>query len=47
MEYTGKYHQPIARYLREARIFVSVVNAYCYMTMAEPHCDESKLIRRM
>jgi Transposase and inactivated derivatives len=27
MEYTGKYYQPIARYLREAGIFVSVVNA--------------------
>lgn len=27
MEYTGKYYQPIARYLHEAGIFVSVVNA--------------------
>jgi len=27
MEYTGKYYQPIARYLRKAGIFVSVVNA--------------------
>lgn len=27
MEYTGKYYQPIARHLREAGIFVSVVNA--------------------
>ena len=27
MEYTGKYYQSIARYLREAGIFVSVVNA--------------------
>jgi len=27
MEYTGKYYQPIARYLREAGIFVSVINA--------------------
>ena len=27
MEYTGKYYQPIARYLHEAGIFVSVVHA--------------------
>ena len=27
IEYTGKYYQPIARFLREAGIFVSVVNA--------------------
>ena len=27
MEYTGKYYQPVARYLREAGIFVCVVNA--------------------
>ena len=27
MEYTGKYYQPIARYLHEAGIFVSPVNA--------------------
>jgi Transposase and inactivated derivatives len=27
MEYTGNYYQPIARYLNEAGIFVSVVNA--------------------
>ena len=27
MEYTGKYYQPVARYLHEAGIFVSVVNA--------------------
>ena len=27
MEYTGKYYQPIAQYLREAGIFVSAVNA--------------------
>jgi transposase len=27
MEYTGKYYQPIARYLHEAGIFVSAVHA--------------------
>ena len=27
MEYTGRYYEPIARYLHEAGIFVSVVNA--------------------
>ncbi|MBP3599970.1 MAG: IS110 family transposase [Clostridia bacterium] len=27
MEYTGRYYEPIARYLHEADIFVSVVNA--------------------
>lgn len=27
MEYTGRYYQPIARYLYEAGIFVSVVHA--------------------
>lgn len=27
MEYTGRYYEPIARYLHEAEIFVSVVNA--------------------
>ena len=27
IEYTGKYYQPIARYLHEAGVFVSVVNA--------------------
>ena len=28
MEYTGRYFQPIAKYLNEAGIFVSVVNAH-------------------
>ena len=27
MEYTGHYYEPIARYLHEAGIFVSVINA--------------------
>ena len=27
MEYTGRYYEPIARYLHEAGIFVSAVNA--------------------
>ena len=27
MEYTGRYYEPIAQYLHEAGIFVSVVNA--------------------
>lgn len=27
MEYTGRYYEPIAWYLHEAGIFVSVVNA--------------------
>ena len=29
MEYTGRYYEPTARYLHEAGIFVSVVNAIC------------------
>ena len=40
MEYTGHYYEPIARYLHEAGIFVSVINAI----LAHDYCGNS--IRR-
>ena len=40
MEYTGRYYEPIARYLHEAGIFVSVINAI----LAHDYCGNS--IRR-
>lgn len=37
MEYTGRYYEPIARYLHEAGIFVSVINAI----LAHDYCGNS------
>lgn len=35
MEYTGTYFEPIAQFLHNNGIFVSVVNVLLFMTMAE------------
>ena len=50
MEYTGHYYEPIARYLHEAGIFVSVVNAiiahdYTKNTMRKVKTDKKDAIK--
>ncbi|MBR4012821.1 MAG: transposase, partial [Clostridia bacterium] len=50
MEYTGRYYEPIARYLHEADIFVSVVNAiiahdYSKNTMRKVKTDKIDAIK--
>jgi transposase len=50
MEYTGKYYMPVARYLHEAGIFVSVVHAmlihdYSGNTIRKVKTDKKDAIR--
>lgn len=50
MEYTGHYYEPIARYLHEAGIFVSVINAilahdYCGNSMRKAKTDKIDAVK--
>ena len=46
MEYTGNYYEPIARYLHNEGIYVSVVNAMLLHTTVETPYGKPKRTRR-